>query len=74
MKYGYVRIPTDDQFPALQWAALKGAGRKTVFKDERLSGTTIKRPVLARCLKTVQEGDALSVRVEPFARHHPAYL
>ena len=32
MKYGYTRVSTDDQTPALQLAALKKAGCKTVFK------------------------------------------
>jgi DNA invertase Pin-like site-specific DNA recombinase len=61
MKYGHARVSTDDQSPALQLAALKRAGCKTVFKDEGLSGATIKRPALARCLKTLQEGDTLTV-------------
>ena len=34
MKYGYARVSTDDQNPALQLAALKKAGCQTVFKDE----------------------------------------
>jgi DNA invertase Pin-like site-specific DNA recombinase len=42
MKYGYARVSTDDQPPALQLAALKKAGCKTVFKDEGLSGVTIR--------------------------------
>src|ERR1039457_3546068 len=41
MKYGYARVSTDDQNPALQLAALKKAGCQTVFKDEGLSGATI---------------------------------
>jgi DNA invertase Pin-like site-specific DNA recombinase len=61
MKYGYARVSTDDQTPALQLAALKRAGCKTVFKDEGLSGATTKRPALTRCLKTLQEGDTLIV-------------
>lgn len=40
MKYGYARVSTEDQTPALQLAALKKAGCKTVFKDEGLSGAT----------------------------------
>ena len=44
MKYGYARVSTDDQNPALQLAALKKAGCKTLFKDEGLSGATTKRP------------------------------
>src|SRR4051794_40636114 len=61
MKYGYARVSTDDQNPALQLAALKKAGCKTVFKDEGISGATVKRPALLRCLKTLQSGDTLTV-------------
>jgi Enterobacteriaceae phage serine recombinase len=61
MKYGYARVSTDDQNPALQLAALKRAGCKTVFKDEGISGATTKRPALTRCLKTLQDGDTLIV-------------
>src|SRR5450759_2061943 len=61
MKYGYARVSTEDQTPALQLAALKRAGCKAVFKDEGLSGATIKRPALARCLTTLQPGDTLTV-------------
>lgn len=61
MKYGYARVSTDDQNPALQLAALKRAGCKTVFKDEGISGATTKRPAPLRCLKTLQEGDTLTV-------------
>src|SRR5580704_14398972 len=55
MKYGYARVSTDDQNPALQLAALKKAGCQTVFKDEGLSGATTKRPALLRCLKKLAE-------------------
>ena len=61
MKYGYARVSTDDQNPALQLAALKRSGCKTVFKDDGLSGATTKRPALLRCLKTLQHGDTLIV-------------
>jgi hypothetical protein len=47
MKYGYARVSTDDQSTALQLAALKQAGCKTLFKDEGLSGATTKRPAYA---------------------------
>jgi DNA invertase Pin-like site-specific DNA recombinase len=33
MKYGYARVSTEDQNPALQLAALKRAGCQKVFKD-----------------------------------------
>ncbi len=61
MKYGYARVSTDDQNPALQLAALKKAGCKTVFKDEGISGATTKRPALTRCLKILKAGDTLIV-------------
>jgi DNA invertase Pin-like site-specific DNA recombinase len=61
MKYGYARVSTDDQTPALQLAALKKAGCKTVFKDDGLSGATTKRPALLRCLKKLEFGDTLIV-------------
>ena len=61
MKYGYARVSTDDQSPALQLAALKKAGCKTIFKDDGLSGATTKRPALLRCLKKLEHGDTLIV-------------
>jgi DNA invertase Pin-like site-specific DNA recombinase len=61
MKYGYARVSTDDQTPALQLAALKKAGCKTVYKDDGLSGATTKRPALLRCLKKLDPGDTLIV-------------
>jgi DNA invertase Pin-like site-specific DNA recombinase len=61
MKYGYAGVSTDDQNPDLPLAALKNAGCKTVFKDDGLSGATIKRPDLLRCLKKLEHGDTLIV-------------
>ena len=61
MKYGYARVSTNDQSPALQLAALKRAGCKAVFKDEGISGATTKRPALLRCLKMLATGDTLVV-------------
>src|SRR5262249_18079137 len=61
MKYGYARVSTDDQNPALQLAALQKAGCTSVFKDEGISGATTKRPALTRCLKTLRPGDTLIV-------------
>src|SRR6266446_5853114 len=61
MKYGYARVSTDDQTPALQLAALTKAGCKTLFKDDGLSGATTKRPALLRCLKKLEHGDTLTV-------------
>jgi DNA invertase Pin-like site-specific DNA recombinase len=61
MKYGYARVSTDDQDPALQLAALKKAGCRQTFTDHGLSGATTKRPALARCLKALEHGDTLTV-------------
>lgn len=61
MKYGYARVSTDDQNPALQLAALKKAGCRQVFKDEGISGATRNRPALRRCLETLKAGDTLIV-------------
>jgi len=61
MKYGYARVSTDDQNPALQLSALKKTGCTTIFKDEGLSGATVKRPALTRCLKALRPGDMLIV-------------
>ncbi len=60
MKYGYARVSTEDQNPAMQLAALKKAGCKTVFKDE-VTGAHVNRPALARCLKKLETGDTLVV-------------
>ena len=60
MKYGYVRVSTEEQNPALQLAALKRARCQKVFKDER-TGATTKRPALLRCLRALQDGDTLIV-------------
>src|ERR1700731_2876394 len=60
MKYGYARVSTEDQNPAMQLATLKKSGCKTVFKDE-VTGAHVKRPALTRCLKALQTGDTLIV-------------
>ena len=60
MKYGYARVSTEDQNPAMQLAALKKAGCKTVFKDE-VTGAHVNRPALTRCLKNLETGDTLIV-------------
>jgi len=61
MNYGYARVSTDDQNTALQLAALKKAGCKTIFTDEGISGATVKRPALTRSLKALRPGDTLIV-------------
>jgi DNA invertase Pin-like site-specific DNA recombinase len=61
MKYGYARVSTDDQDPALQLAALKQAGCDKTFTDKGISGATAKRPALERCQKALEAGDTLIV-------------
>ena len=56
MKYGYARVSTDDQNPALQIAALRKAKCAHIFQD-KLTGAMTPRPQLARCLKTLRAGD-----------------
>ena len=53
--------PSCSRQTALQLSALQQAGRKTVFKDDGLSGATTKRPALLRCLKKLEHGDTLTV-------------
>ena len=38
MKYGYARVSTDDQDPALQLAALKKSGCRQTFTDHGING------------------------------------
>ena len=61
MKYGYARISTDDQTTALQLDALKRARCSHIFEDKGITGATIKRPALLRCMKTLRAGDTLVV-------------
>jgi DNA invertase Pin-like site-specific DNA recombinase len=61
MKYGYARVSTDEQNLDMQVSALKRAGCKELFKDDGISGATIKRPALLRCLKKLKPGDTLTV-------------
>ncbi|MGH7971496.1 MAG: recombinase family protein [Limisphaerales bacterium] len=63
MKYGYARVSTDDQKAEMQRAALRKAGveRANIFTDKGLSGGTINRPALRKCLKQLERGDMLIV-------------
>jgi DNA invertase Pin-like site-specific DNA recombinase len=61
MKYGYARVSSDGQNTALQLAALKKAGCRKVYQDDGISGATIKRPALSRCLDALGAGDTLIV-------------
>jgi DNA invertase Pin-like site-specific DNA recombinase len=63
MKYGYARVSTDDQNPALQLAAFKKSrpDAKPFSRMRGLSGATTKRPALLRCLKKLEHRDTLIV-------------
>jgi DNA invertase Pin-like site-specific DNA recombinase len=60
MTYGYARVSTYDQNPALQMDALEKAKSDHVFQEKR-TGTTSNRPVLRDCLKNLRPGDTLIV-------------
>jgi DNA invertase Pin-like site-specific DNA recombinase len=62
MKYGYARVSTGDQSPAIQLAALKRAGCKKIFRDDGFIRCHRQaRPALLRCLKALEPGDTLTV-------------
>ena len=60
--YGYARVSTEEQNLDLQLDALRAAGipENRIFK-EKMSGKSIKRPVLARVRNVMREGDGLVV-------------
>lgn len=61
MKYGYVRVSTEDQNADMQTQALKRAGCKKIFTDQGKSGATLNRPALSRCLVSLKKDDCLIV-------------
>ena len=60
MIYGYARVSTLDQNPDLQLHALHDAGCDEVLV-EHASGGSSQRPVLARLMASLGEGDTLTV-------------
>lgn len=60
MIYGYARVSTVDQNPALQMDALDAAGCERVFIDHA-SGAQENRPELTVLLDTIAAGDVLTV-------------
>ena len=60
MNIGYCRVPTDDQNPDLQLAALKRSECKPIFTD-KATGAHVKRPQLTRRLGSLHVGDMLVV-------------
>jgi len=59
MIYGYVRVSSRDQNPAMQHEALSRAGVDEIH-EERASGVKA-RPILAVLLARLVEGDTLAV-------------
>ena len=60
MRIGYARVSTEDQTLDLQRDALKRAECREVY-EEQATGQNTGRPQLDACLKSLREGDTLSV-------------
>lgn len=56
--FGYARVSTDEQNPALQFDALKRAGCGRIF-TEYASGARTNRPALEEVLRLLRSGDTL---------------
>jgi DNA invertase Pin-like site-specific DNA recombinase len=68
MLIGYARVSTEDQSTEAQIDALRRAGCDEIV-EERASGGSISRPLLARALARVGRGDTLVVaRIDRLAR------
>jgi DNA invertase Pin-like site-specific DNA recombinase len=71
MKFGYARVSTQDQNPALQADALAAAGCDEIITDT-VSGALLKRPKLDRLLDGLRAGDVLTVwRLDRLGRSLP---
>jgi DNA invertase Pin-like site-specific DNA recombinase len=60
MLIGYARVSTQDQNLQLQLEALRQAGCQKVFED-KVSGTRVERPGLAKAWEILRDGDTLVV-------------
>jgi DNA invertase Pin-like site-specific DNA recombinase len=70
-KYGYARVSTTEQTPALQSDALTAFGCERLFIDT-VSGSTTTRPALTELLATLLPGDTLCVwRLDRLGRNLP---
>lgn len=70
-KYGYARVSTTEQTPALQSDALTAFGCERLFIDT-VSGSTTTRPELTELLATLLPGDTLCVwRLDRLGRNLP---
>jgi len=57
---GYARVSTQDQDLSLQREALQKAGCTKIYED-KISGSTVSRKALDRCLTALKPGDVLVV-------------
>lgn len=74
MDIGYARVSTQDQNTDAQIDALTNAGCSRVY-EEIASGSRRDRPVLAEVLRTVRQGDTLTVfKLDRVARSLPHLL
>ena len=60
MLIGYGRVATDEQINTLQFAELRRAGCKKIYK-ETATGRDAGRPELEQCLDRLKDGDTLMV-------------
>lgn len=60
MVIGYARVSTEQQGTEAQLPDLKRAGCKRIYQ-EKMSGGTIERPELEKCLDRLENGDTLVV-------------
>jgi DNA invertase Pin-like site-specific DNA recombinase len=68
MMVGYARTSTEGETPQSQIDSLKTAHCKRIFVDQ-MTGHSLQRPELARCLRTLGENDTLVVsRLEILGR------
>ena len=61
MKFGYVRVSTDEQNMRLQVDALKAAGAERIFEDKGVSGSAVFKPAYGEMLKIARPGDEIIV-------------
>jgi DNA invertase Pin-like site-specific DNA recombinase len=61
MKIGYARVSSESQDHAAQVEALKAAGCEHIFSEKASGKSTNGRPVLAKLLKRLEQGDVVVV-------------
>lgn len=62
LRIGYARVSTDDQDLSLQMDALNKAGCERIYSEVASSRRTIPcRPQLDECLRSIRDGDTLTV-------------